>query len=170
MQRKAITSREEMVRWLNSAYSMELSMVEVLEHHARDARALPHVEQRLQLHATETRQQADRLKEAIMRAGGSVSTTKGMLGDLLGRVQAISTEFFRDELVKNALTDYASEHFEIASYKSLIAGAEFLNMPDVADICRQNLREEETMALWLDGYIREVTLHHLQSNSLQAAA
>jgi len=149
---------------------MEMALVEVLEHHARDARALPHAEERLRLHANETRQQADRLKEALMRAGGTISTGKALFGDLMGRINAISTELFRDELVKNALTDYAAEHFEIASYKSLISAAEYLNMTDIADICRQNLREEETMALWLDGFLHEVTLRHLQTSSMQEAA
>jgi ferritin-like metal-binding protein YciE len=161
---------DELIRWLNDAYSMETALIEVLDHHARDAISLPHAEQRLRLHATETRQQADRIRSAILRCGGTVSNTKALFGDILGKINALSTEVFRDELVKNTLADYAAEHFEIASYKSLIAGAEFLNLTDVADMCRQNLREEETMALWLDGFIHEITVRHLQTTSLEAAA
>jgi ferritin-like metal-binding protein YciE len=171
MQRKnAVTPRQELIRWLNDAYAMEMSLIEILDNHARDAREHPHVEQRLRLHIEESRQQAERVRQAITLAGGTLSSGKALFGDILGKAQALFTEMFRDELVKNALSDFAAENFEIASYKSLIAAAETLNLPEIADLCRQNLREEEVMALWLDGYIREVTIQYLQATPLQAAA
>ncbi len=162
--------QRELEAWLNNALAMELGLAQVLDNHARDARMLPRLQERLQAHAEETRQQAGRIQRAMALAGGQVSTGKSWLGDILGRVNAISTAMYSDELVKNALMDFAAEQFEIACYKSLISAAEELALPEVAAICRQNLQEEQAMAHWLDSFIPEVTTIHLRQQATRAAA
>ncbi len=64
--------------------------------------------------------------------------------------------------MKNFLSDYAAEHFEIACYTSLIAAAEELGHPQIAAICRDILRDEEAMAQWLKENIPEITRLYLQ--------
>ena len=81
---------------------------------------------------------------------------------LSGMAQGASTGLARDELVKNVLSDYAAEHMEIASYRSLIAAAEELAQPRIAELCRANLREEEAMARWLEEQIDGATRAFLQ--------
>ena len=49
-------------------------------------------------------------------------------------------------MLKGTFASVSLEHYEIASYKSLIAMAEACNERSVAEVCRQNLREEEAMA------------------------
>ena len=61
------------------------------------------------------------------------------------------------ELVKNFLADYASEHFEIACYRSLITAADECDQSDIADICTEIMGEEEAMAEWIEEQIPEVT-------------
>ncbi len=162
--------KDQLISWLNNAHAMEMALVQVLENHARDARNLPHVQERIRAHIDETHQHIQRLRQAIALAGASVSSGKSWLGDIFGRINAISTAMSRDELVKNVLMDYASEHFEIASYKSLIAAAEELNFPEIVELCRNNLQEEISMARWLESMIAEVTRMHLQQQELRAAA
>ncbi len=55
------------------------------------------------------------------------------------------------------LADYASEHFEIACYRSLIAAAEEAGKPQVAEVCSEILEDEEAMADWIEEQIPEVT-------------
>ena len=62
-----------------------------------------------------------------------------------------------DEVLKGTFASVSSEHYEIAAYKSLIAMAEACNDQSVAEVCRQNLREEEAMAQFLDSNIEQVT-------------
>ncbi len=162
--------KQELISWLNNALGMEMGLIQVLEHHARDARTLPRLQERLQAHVQETHQQAERVERAIALAGGKPSSGKSWLGDILGRVNALSTGMYSDELVKNALMDYAAEQFEIACYKSLIVAAEELGLADVASLCRQNLQEEQAMAHWLDSFIPEVTAVHLRHQATRAAA
>ncbi len=67
----------------------------------------------------------------------------------MGTVQGMATGLAKDELVKNALHDYGTEHFEIACYTSLAAAAEELGDQETARVCREILAEDEAMAQWI---------------------
>jgi ferritin-like metal-binding protein YciE len=153
---------EQLITWLNSAYSMEQALAQVLENHAKDAKDVPWVQQRDEQHLVETRRHADRVRECLELLGTKPSAMKSMIGNVTGMFQGASTGMYRDEIVKNFLADYAAEHFEIASYKSLIAAAESLGHTQIAMICREILRDEEAMAQWLEQNIPEVTRMFLQ--------
>ncbi len=143
-------NRDLLVRWLNEAYAMEHQLIPVLEHHANDTKDDPVAEQRIRQHVTETRRHAERLEHCMKRLGAKPSTTKSTLASLMGSAQAVSTGMFRDEVVKNALSDYAAEQFEVACYRALIHAAEKEGEPDIATACADNMREDEGMARWLD--------------------
>jgi ferritin-like metal-binding protein YciE len=156
------STREEMLEaWLNSAYGMERSLEQVLEHRLQDTEDQPEMHSKIQRHLEETQRHAERVRQCIERRGGSVSRTKGGLGAIDGKITSMSTEFAEDELVKNALADYAAEQFEVASYRSLVAAAEELGDEATARACRQNLEEDERMANWLAEQIPDVTKQYL---------
>jgi ferritin-like metal-binding protein YciE len=159
---------EQLTTWLNSAYSMEQNLAQVLENHAKDAKDFPGIQSRIEQHLHETRRHADRVKQALRQLGEEPSSIKSMIGNITGMVHGASTGAFNDELVKNALADYASEHFEIASYRSLIAAAEELGQTEIATLCRENLRDEETMAAWLEENIPSITHTFLQRQAAHA--
>ena len=139
-----------LMAWLKDAYSMEKGLIPVLENHAKDAKDFPQIQSRIQQHVEETRTHADRLKNAIESQGESVSAVKAAVGGVIGAVQSVATGPFKDELVKNALSDFAAENFEVASYKALIAAAQQVGAAEVVRVCEQNQREDEAMARWLD--------------------
>ncbi|HSH82089.1 MAG TPA: DUF892 family protein, partial [Herpetosiphonaceae bacterium] len=112
--------------WLNDAYGLEQSLVQTLERHVKDAKDHPQIEARLQQHLEETRRHADLVESCIVRLGSSTSSIKSGMSTIMGVVQGISTGPAKDELIKNALADYSAEHFEIASYTSLISAAQSL--------------------------------------------
>lgn len=142
--------KETLLSWLNDAYSMEKGLVQVLENHAKDAKDHPEAHRKISEHLEVTRRHADMVEQCIARLGGSTSTLKTAMGTVSGFVQGRSTGAAPDELVKNALSDYAAEHFEIACYRALIVAARALGINDVVQICEQILRDEEDMARWLE--------------------
>jgi ferritin-like metal-binding protein YciE len=151
------TEHQELIRWLNDAYMMELAIEENLSRHRAAAADFPQWRERLQQHVEQTRDHANAVRSCIERFGGTVSTSKTLVGELAGRVQGLSTAMYKDELVKNILADYAMEHFEIACYESLITAAEQAGQSQVATICEQILEEEEDMAEWLRSQIPVIT-------------
>jgi ferritin-like metal-binding protein YciE len=142
--------KETLLSWLNDAYAMEKSLVQVLENHAKDAKDHPEMHRRISQHLEETRTHADRVRECVERLGGSVSTVKTAMGTVSGFIHGRTTGIAPDELIKNALGDYASEHLEIACYKALIVAARGLGETEVVRVCEGILRDEEEMARWLD--------------------
>jgi ferritin-like metal-binding protein YciE len=152
---------DTMIAWLNDAYGMEQNLIQVLENHAKDASDHPQMQARIQQHLDETRRHAELVKGCVERLGSSTSAVKSAMGKLGGVMAGISTGAAKDELVKNALADYASEHFEIASYTSLIAGAQMLGDDETARVCRQILNDEVAMAQFLEQNIPMITQEFL---------
>jgi ferritin-like metal-binding protein YciE len=142
--------KETLLSWLNDAYAMEKGQVQVLENHVKDAEDKPEIHRKLAEHLELTRRHADMVEQCVARLGGSTSSMKTAMGTVAGFFQGRSTGAAPDELVKNALSDYAAEHFEIACYRALITGARAVGAADVAQVCEQILRDEEDMARWLE--------------------
>jgi ferritin-like metal-binding protein YciE len=83
------------------------------------------------------------------------------MGAVSGFVQGLAPSATSDTLVKSVLNDYAAEHFEIASYRSLHSAAQYLGDNETARICEQIIQEEERMARWLEQQIPAITELHL---------
>ena len=144
----------QLIAWLDDAYSMEHGLIPILQAHADDLdAAIPGAASVVREHIAETRQHAERIKRCLQVLDSTPSQVKSTLSSIVGAIEGRATRAFRDELVKNALADYATEQFEIACYRSLVAAARQLGYPEIADLCEQNLRDEERMARWLDGQL-----------------
>ena len=141
--------REMLIAWLNDAYAMERAQIPVLENHAKDAAAFPAIRARDEQHLAETRRHVELVEQCITQLGEKPSQAKGLMGRMMGTVQSVVTGPAEDELVKNFLMDFASEHLEIASYTALIAGARELGEEQIATTCETILRDEQAMAGWL---------------------
>lgn len=157
-----MTPKEQFIAWLNDAYSTETGQIPVLQNHAEDAREYPEIYRRDMQHVEETRRQAALVKEMIMDLGGSISTAKTVIGKITGLGLSVSTEIFPDELIKNFLADYAAEHFEIASYRSLIATAKIIGEEQCVPVLEKILAEEIAMAEWIESYIPKATAASLK--------
>ena len=144
-----MTGKDLVIAWLNDAHGMENALVQILEHQIKDAKDYPQVQAKLQQHLEQTRRHSELVKGCVENLGGKTSTMKTGMATLFGQMQALSTGAAKDEMVKNALADYAAENFEIASYTALIRAAEDLNDQQTAAVCQQIRQEEEEMARWL---------------------
>jgi ferritin-like metal-binding protein YciE len=144
-----MTGKDLFVAWLNDAYGMENALIKVLEHQIKDAKDFPPIQAKLEQHLEQTKRHAELVKGCVENLGGHTSTVKTGISKLFGQMQALSTGPAHDELMKNALADYAAENFEIASYTALIRAAQELGEQETARVCQQLLRDEEEMAQWL---------------------
>jgi ferritin-like metal-binding protein YciE len=144
-----MTGKDLVIAWLNDAHGMENALVQILEHQIKDAKDYPQVQAKLEQHLEQTRRHAQLVKGCVEHLGGSTSTVKTGMASLFGQMQALSTGAARDEMVKNALADYAAENFEVASYTALIRAAQELGDQQTADVCQQILQEDQAMANWL---------------------
>ncbi len=154
--------KELVVAWLNDAHAMEQGIAQVLERHATEAQDHPVMHARLQQHLEETRRHAELVKGCLERLGEQPSTVKTGMASVMGAVQGMSTKMAKDELIKNTLHDYGTEHFEIACYTSLMAAAQDLGDQETMQVCQQILREDQAMADFLFQQIPPVTVEMLQ--------
>ena len=86
----------------------------------------------------------------------------------IGNLAAIADTPADDEIIKNTLANNAFEHYEIATYKTLLALCDQAGAKLSAPL-QQSLREEEEMAAWIDGHIKDVTLEYLAFEARKAA-
>src|SRR4051812_44414615 len=110
---------DQLISWLNDAYAMETGLVPILQNHADDAKSDREAAERIARHAEQTKRHAELVKNCVDKLGGRVGSVRAGLSAVMGGFESLATAPFRDELVKNALMDYASEHFEIACYTAL---------------------------------------------------
>jgi ferritin-like metal-binding protein YciE len=154
--------KELVVRWLNDALGMETSLIQVLQHRIKDAKDYPDLRAMDEQHLEETRRHAEMVKGCLARLGESPSTLKTVMGTITGTLQAPMTEFAKDEVIKNCLTDYAAENFEVASYRSLIAAASEIGDQETATVCERIMQEDQAMADRILQSIPMVTVAEMQ--------
>ncbi|HWV25385.1 MAG TPA: DUF892 family protein [Thermomicrobiales bacterium] len=141
------------VAWLNDAYAMENSIIEVLEKQVDLASDHPAIQSGIQRHLDQTRGHAETVKSCLSQLGESPSGIKSGLASIGGKLQGAAMGAAKDDLVKAALQDYSTEHMEIASYKALILATQEIGEPTLGESLKEVLAEEEAMAQWLDSQL-----------------
>jgi ferritin-like metal-binding protein YciE len=157
-----MTAKDQLIAWLNDAHGMENALIQILEHQTKDAREYPQVQVKLEEHLEQTRRHAQLVKDCVESLGGKTSAVKTGMAALFGQMQALSTGAAKDEMVKNALADYAAENFEVASYTALVEAARALGEQQTAGVCQQILQEDAAMAQWLQQNLPPLVQQTLQ--------
>ena len=153
---------ERLMQWLRDAHAMETQAETMLSGMESRIEHYPHLRKRIAQHLKETQHQSQRLEDAITRLGGSTSTIKDSVASLTTMAQGLLGSIAGDEVMKGLLGGYTFEHYEIASYRILIAAASTLGDVETTRICRESLREEEDMAQWLSTNIDQLTAEYLE--------
>jgi len=163
-------SRETLIVGLRNAYALEGQALSTMENvHAR-LEHYPELKTVVGRHIEETRGQQEMVERCLGGFGEQPSALKETAMKLMGNVQAMAHAAADDEVLKNLFALYAFEHFEIASYTSLIAMAEHCGEANVAQDCRQILQQEEDAASKLEALIKPVTRTYLQLESAGESA
>ncbi|HEX2255718.1 MAG TPA: ferritin-like domain-containing protein [Afifellaceae bacterium] len=156
------TAQDYLLQWLRDAHAMEMQAETMLTSQAKRIEHYPELKARIERHIEETRQQAKLIEGCIERCGGGTSTTKDLAGKFTAMMQGLSGIPMGDEVVKGAMAGYTFEHFEICSYRALIAAANVAGDAETERVCRQILKQEEEMAAWLAEHLPQVTAQFLR--------
>jgi len=157
----AMKKRDAVIDWLQDAYAMESALEVMLRKQSENDQVLHAVRERARIHLDETRQHSERLSRCLEILNSSPSTLKSATGQIIEVGKGFMSKFARDERVKDFLAAYSAEYFEIACYKSLIAGARTAGEREIVPLLEANLREDRAMAEWLDMNVGAVTREYL---------
>lgn len=149
--------RELFVTGLQNAHAVEKQALSIMTPQVSRIENYPEVADRLRLHIEETNGQIARLDEILTGFDTSRSAIKDMGLSMSGSMAAIAHTVAGDEIIKNSFANYAFEHFEIASYKSLLVLAEDGGFVQALPLLEQSLGEEVSMAQWIDDNLPIVT-------------
>lgn len=142
--------RETLIGWLNDAYVMEKTCIQVFEKRAHEVKDIPELYRRYAQHLEVTKMHSERVRDMVQRLGGDISAMKSAMGTVPGSLQGHSSGSRSEELVKNILADYSSEQLQIASYRAVVVAARALGEQLIVRVCEEILRDEEDMAGWLE--------------------
>ena len=162
-QKIIMTQKEQLIIWLRDAHAMETGLVTTLEKHAADAQGMPKVRAAITKHLGQTKRHVTDVQKCLSHLGGDTSTIKTGMAKIGGFIGGLPTSFVKDTAVKNGIADYATEHFEIACYTSLVATATKVGEPKVAALCSGILKDEVAMAKQLETLMKDVNAKYLST-------
>ncbi|WP_026616609.1 ferritin-like domain-containing protein [Ensifer aridi] len=164
------TANENLLAWLRDAHAMEEQAITMLTSQSRRLENYPELKARIDRHLQETRDQAAMLERCLERLNGGASTIKDITGKIVAFGQGLSGLFVDDEVVKGSLASYTFEHMEIASYKILIAAADYAGDQETKRVCETILQQEVAMAEWLEQHAGEITRKFLERDKRDVTA
>jgi ferritin-like metal-binding protein YciE len=150
----------KLVQYLSEAYGKERELETALQAHIAMAAKGPY-KKRLQQHLKETKAHAKAVERRIKKLGGGGQTLQTAVGKLTaaakGPLHAVRGDGEAEKMLKNAKTEYFNEHEEIATYLAIETLAEKVRDSETAKLARAIRREEEKMASFLQGQIKQLT-------------
>jgi ferritin-like metal-binding protein YciE len=150
----------KLVQYLSEAYGKERELEASLGAHIAMTPKGPY-QKRLKQHLKETKNHAKQVERRIKKLGGGGQTLQGAVGKLQaaakGPMHAIRGSGEQEKLLKNAKTEYWNEHEEIATYLAIETLAAKVNDSETAKLAKAIRREEERMATFLQGQVKQLT-------------
>ena len=164
-----MTTREQIIDWLRDAYAMERGLETTLKKESGSSKLTADVREKAAMHLEETKRHAEEVKAALQSLGADTSALKTAIGVMTETAKGLGTKPASDEPVKDMITAYSNEHFEIACYRALAAAAEQAGLPEVTAVCNRILPDEERMAHWIEQALPSVVRSHLPQESIVTA-
>ena len=157
------TSTHELyMQGLRNAHAQEVQAIELMQRQVERLENYPEMKSALVLHIKESEAQRDRLEQILGKHGTSHSTIKDLATGLTANLAAIGHAFTTDEILKNTFANFAFEHFEMASYTSLITMAEAAGDQQHVPVLQQSLQEEVAMSKRVGDLIAPVTQRYME--------
>ena len=138
------------ITWLHNAHAMEKDLIQTLNAHSYQADNYPEIQDKINKHLEQTEKHADIVEKILIDLGENTSGMKDTIAMAIGSMKGASTGAAEDKMIKNAISEYASEQMEIASYSALIVAAEQLGHNEIVTKLKGILKDEEQMAKWLE--------------------
>lgn len=168
-------SKIKLIQYLNEAYGLERRLETALQAHLEFATRTIY-KQRLRAHLTETKRHGRDVQRRVKQLGGTPETIDlpgpGAVSGIAqtavagaqraaalvqGPLHAIRGTGEQEKMLKNAKSEYADEHEEIATYTAIETLAETLGDTQTAKLARAIRREEQSMARFLEHQIPVLT-------------
>jgi ferritin-like metal-binding protein YciE len=119
----------------------------------------PTYEKRLKQHLKETKAHAKALDKRIKKLGGGGQTVASLVGKATavakGPLHAVRGDGQQEKMLKNAKTQFTAENEEISTYLALEVFATKVGDTETAKLARDIRKDEERMAKFLEGQIRQ---------------
>ena len=147
---------------LRNTHAMEQQGLQQMEIQVSRLERYPDYAALLRQHIETTRQQLQRLEQALSAAGESISTFKETVTSLAGSVGATVHALAQDETLKNLYAGYAYQYEQIGAYRSLIRIAEAAEETAHIASFRRSLQEEEQAAQRVADLIEPVTSRYIE--------
>ena len=150
----------KLVQYLSEAFGKERELETALQAHIAMTEKGPY-KKRLQQHLKETKAHAKQVERRIKKLGGGGQTLQSTVGKLTaaakGPLHVIRGSGAQEKMLKNAKTEYFNEHEEIATYLAIETLAGKVGDTETAKLAKGIRREEERMAAFLQGQIKQLT-------------
>lgn len=150
----------KLVQYLNEAYTNERELETALQADLL-LTTKPAYAKRLKQHLKETKAHAKALERRIKKLGGGGHAVQSVVAKATAVAKAIphavrgSGE--AEKMLKNAKTQFVSEQEEISTYLAIETFATKVGDKETASLARAIRKEEERMARFLEGQIRQLS-------------
>jgi ferritin-like metal-binding protein YciE len=149
----------KLIQYLNEAYGKERELEMALQVDIAMTTKAPY-KKRLQQHLKETKGHAKALDRRIKKLGGGGQIVQSLVGKATavakGPLHAVRGDGQQEKMLKNAKTQFTSEQEEISTYLALEVFATKVGDSETAKLARDIRKEEERMAKFLEGQIRQL--------------
>ena len=149
----------KLIQYLSEAFGKERELEVALQVDIAMTTAAPY-KKRLQQHLKETKAHAKALDRRINQLGGGGQTVASLVGKATavakGPLHAVRGDGQQEKMLKNAKTQFTAENEEISTYLALEVFATKVGDAETAKLARDIRREEERMAKFIEGQIRQL--------------
>ena len=149
----------KLIQYLQEAYGNEQELELALQ---ADLLITPKgsYQKRLKQHLKETKAHGKALQRRIKQLGGGGTAVQSIVGKATAAAKAplhmVRGSGEQEKLLKNAKTQFTAEQEEISTYLALETFATRVNDAETAKLARDIRRDEERMAKFLEGQIRQL--------------
>jgi ferritin-like metal-binding protein YciE len=149
----------KLIQYLSEAYGKERELEMALQADiAMTSKAT--YKKRLKEHLKETKAHAKALDKRIKKLGGGGQTVASLVGKATAMAKApihmVRGSGEQEKLLKNAKTQFTAEQEEISTYLAIEVFATNVGDSETAKLARGIRREEQMMAKFLEGEIKEL--------------
>jgi ferritin-like metal-binding protein YciE len=149
----------KLIQYLSEAYGKERELEVALQTDIAMTTKAPY-KKRLQQHLKETKGHAKALDRRIKKLGGGGQTVQSLVGKATalakGPLHMVRGDGVQEKMLKNAKTQYTAENEEISTYLAIEVFAGKVGDSETAKLARDIRKEEERMAKFLEGEIRQL--------------
>jgi ferritin-like metal-binding protein YciE len=149
----------KLIQYLSEAYGKERELEMALQVDIAITTKPPY-KKRLQQHLKETKAHAKALDKRIRKLGGGKQVVQSLVGQVTaaakGPLHVVRGDGQQEKMLKNVKTQFTSEQEEISTYLALETFANKVGDTETANLARDIRREEERMAKFLEGQIKQL--------------